>query len=88
MRQVARLNLQRNHSESREFSLARQQHMSLFKKVQTTMTNRIDTIATRQRTSRVHSIVFAAFVALAAVLSVSAVNTAVDVATPTHISQR
>lgn len=62
--------------------------MSLDKKVQMTMTNRLDTIATRQRTSRVHSIVFAAFVALAAVLSVSAVNTAVDAATPAHVAQR
>ena len=88
MRQVARLNLQRNHSESREFSLARQQHMSLFKKVQTTKTKRLDTIASRLRTRGVHCMVFAAFVALAGVLWVSAVNTAVDAATPTHISQR
>ncbi|HEY5938405.1 MAG TPA: hypothetical protein VIU61_27320 [Kofleriaceae bacterium] len=53
-----------------------------------TMTNRLVTIATRQRTSRVHSIVFAAFVALALVLSVSAVNIAVDAATPARVTQR
>lgn len=62
--------------------------MGLCKKVQMTMTNRLVTIATRQRTSRVHSIVFAAFVALALVLSVSAVNIAVDAATPARVTQR
>jgi hypothetical protein len=54
----------------------------------TTMTNRLATIATRQRTSRIHTLVFASFLALAAVLSVSAVNTAVDAATPAHVAQR
>ena len=53
-----------------------------------TMTNRLATIATRQRTSRLHTIVFAGFLALAGVISVSAVNTAVAAATPTQIVQR
>ena len=52
------------------------------------MTNRLATIATRQRTSRIHTLVFASFLALAGVLSVSAINTAVDAATPAHVAQR
>jgi len=52
------------------------------------MSNRLQTIATRQKQSRVHTIIFASFLALAAVLSVSAVNTAVDAATPAHVAQR
>jgi hypothetical protein len=51
-------------------------------------TTRLETIATRQRTSRVHTIVFAAFLALAGIISVSAVNTAVSAATPSHVVQR
>ena len=51
-------------------------------------TTRLETIATRQRTSRVQTIVFVAFLALAGVISISAVNTAVAAATPTHVVQR
>ena len=54
----------------------------------TTTTSRLDTIATRQRTSRVQTLVFSAFLALAGVISLSAVNTAVAAATPSHIVQR
>jgi len=50
------------------------------------MTNRLETIATRQKQSRIHTIVFASFLALAAVISVSAVNTAVSAATPSHVA--
>jgi hypothetical protein len=55
---------------------------------QMTMTNRLATIATRQRTSRVHTIVFAGCLALAGIISVSAVNTAVGAATPSHVVHR
>ena len=50
--------------------------------------NRLATIATRQRISRIHTIVFSAFLALAGVIAVSAVNTAVAAATPSQIVQR
>ena len=52
------------------------------------MTTRLETIAIRQRTSRAHSVLFAAFLALAGVISISAVNTAVAAATPSHLVQR
>ena len=52
------------------------------------MTNRLDTIATRQRISRIHTVVFAAFLALVGVISASAINTAVAAATPSQIVQR
>jgi hypothetical protein len=55
---------------------------------QMTMTNRLDRIATRQRTSRIHTIVFASFLALAGIISVSAVNTAVAAATSSDVVQR
>ena len=51
-------------------------------------TTRLETIVTRQRTSRLHTIVFASFLALAGIISVSAVNTAVAAATPAHLAQR
>jgi hypothetical protein len=51
-------------------------------------TTRLETIATRQRTSRIHTIVFAGFLALAGIISISAVNTAVAAATPSHVVQR
>ena len=51
------------------------------------MSTRLETIATRQRKSRLHTVIFASFLALAAVLSASAINTAVDAATPT-VAQR
>ena len=54
----------------------------------TTTTNRLASIATRQRTSRVQTLVFSACLALAGVISLSAVNTAVAAATPTHLVQR
>lgn len=46
------------------------------------MTNRLDTIATRQRRSRSRDIVFAAFVALAAVISATTVGTAARASAP------
>ncbi|MEJ7602842.1 MAG: hypothetical protein WKG01_33450 [Kofleriaceae bacterium] len=56
--------------------------------ITTTTTNRLDTIATRQRTSRVQTVVFTAFLALAGIVSASAINTAVAAASPTHLVQR
>ena len=52
------------------------------------MTNRLATIATRQRASRIHTLVFTSFLALAGIISISAVNTAVAAATPSHVVQR
>ena len=45
------------------------------------MSNRLANIASRQRTSRSRDVLFAAFVALAAVVSVATLSTAVDAAT-------
>jgi hypothetical protein len=45
-------------------------------------TNRLETIANRHRRSRTRDIVFAAFVALAAVISATTVTTAAHEATP------
>lgn len=53
----------------------------------TTTTNRLDTIATRQKKSFVRDLLFASLVALAAVVSVSSVGTAVAAAN-THVAQR
>ena len=49
--------------------------------------NRLDTIATRQKKSFIRDVVFAAFVALAAVVSVTGVGTAVA-ASNAHVAQR
>jgi hypothetical protein len=46
------------------------------------MTNRLDTIATRQRGSRARDIVFAAFVALAAIVSATTIGTAASASAP------
>jgi hypothetical protein len=55
----------------------------------TTKTTRLQTIATRQQKSFVRDIMFAALVALAAVVSVSSVGTAVHAAASTaQIAQR
>ena len=52
-------------------------------------TNRLDTIATRQRSNRLRDFLFAAGVALAAVISVTAVETACHAAAaPVHVAQR
>ncbi len=51
------------------------------------MSNRLATIATRQQKSFLRDVVFATFVALAAVVSVSTVGTAVAAAN-THVAQR
>jgi len=48
-------------------------------------TNRLENIATRQRKSRLRDFTFAAFVALAAAISVTSVQTAVSAA---HVAQR
>ena len=48
-------------------------------------TNRLETIATRQRASRLRDLVFMVCVALAAVVSVTTLSTACDAAT---VSQR
>lgn len=44
------------------------------------MTNRLDTIAIRQRSTRARDLMFAAFIALVAAISATTVGTAVDVA--------
>jgi hypothetical protein len=49
--------------------------------------NRLDTIATRQKKSFVRDVVFAACIALAAVVSITGVSTAVAGA-HTHVSAR
>jgi hypothetical protein len=46
------------------------------------MTNRLDTIATRQRSTRTRDIVFAAFVALATIISATTVGTAARASAP------
>ncbi|HLL21329.1 MAG TPA: hypothetical protein VK427_04315 [Kofleriaceae bacterium] len=51
------------------------------------MTNRLDNIATRQSKNRARDLVFAAFVALATVISASAINTASHAAS-THVAAR
>ena len=51
------------------------------------MSNRLATIATRQQKSFLRDVVVATFVALAAVVSVSTVGTAVAAAN-THVAQR
>ncbi len=50
-------------------------------------TSRLDTIAARQKKSFVRDVVFAAFIALAAVVSVASVSTAVDAST-VRVAQR
>ena len=52
-----------------------------------TNSNRLDNIATRQRKTFVRDALFAAFVALAAVISITSLHTAASAAT-THIVQR
>jgi hypothetical protein len=51
------------------------------------MSNRLATIATRQRSTRLRDAMFAAFIALAAAIAVTSVGTAVDAAS-THLVQR
>jgi hypothetical protein len=46
-----------------------------------TMTNRLATIATRQRTSRVRDLFFAAAIALASIVGATSVATAANAAT-------
>jgi hypothetical protein len=48
------------------------------------MMNRLDTIATRQKTSRVRDMFFAVAVAFAAVVSITTVSTACQAASTTH----
>ena len=50
------------------------------------MTNRLANIAARQTKTRTRDLMFAAFVALAALVSVSTLSTAADVAT--HVASR
>lgn len=57
-------------------------------KRRTMTTTRLETIATRQRSTRVRDAIFAAFVALAAVIAVTAVSTAADAATPARVASR
>lgn len=51
------------------------------------MNNRLDTIATRQRSTRIRDLMFAAFVALAAIVSATTISTAANVASG-HVAQR
>ena len=46
------------------------------------MSNRLATIATRQRRSRTRDLVFAAFVALAAIVSATSIGTAARASAP------
>ena len=46
------------------------------------MTNRLDTIATRQRRTRTRDLAFAAFVALAAIISATTIGTAARASAP------
>jgi hypothetical protein len=50
------------------------------------MSNRLQTIATRQRSTRLRDMVFAAFVALAATIAVTSVSTAAHAAAPSSIA--
>ena len=45
-----------------------------------TMTNRLNTIALRQRSTRTRDLMFAAFIALMAAISATTIGTAVDAA--------
>jgi plasmid stabilization system protein ParE len=69
------------YSRSLETRLARRVEMGRL------MTNRLDTIATRQRGTHTRDLLFAAFVALAAVISASTIGTAASAAS-THIASR
>lgn len=51
------------------------------------MTNRLATIATRQRGTRSRDLVFAAFVALAAVISATTIGTAASAASTQVVSR-
>ena len=51
-------------------------------------TNRLETIANRQRRSRVRDLAFAALVVLAGATSLMGVQQAVSAATMTHVAQR
>jgi hypothetical protein len=51
------------------------------------MTSRLDRIATRQRTSRVRDLVFAAFLGLAAIVSITSVQHVVT-QSQNHVAQR
>jgi hypothetical protein len=54
-----------------------------------TQANRLDTIATRQRTGRVRDLLFVAAVAIASVVSITTLSTACHAATaPVHVAQR
>ncbi len=48
---------------------------------------RLDTIARRQRSTRVRDLMFAAFVALAAAISVATISTAADAASTRVVSR-
>jgi len=50
------------------------------------MMNRLDTIATRQKTSRVRDMFFAVAIAFAAVISITTVSTACQAASTTHVA--
>ncbi|MEO8701761.1 MAG: hypothetical protein ABI867_17070 [Kofleriaceae bacterium] len=52
------------------------------------MMTRLDTIATRQKQTRVRDAIFACFVALAAVISVTTVSTAAHAANTSFVSSR
>jgi hypothetical protein len=51
------------------------------------MTNRLQTIATRQASTRARDLLFAAFVALAAVIGVAGVGTAANAASTQIVSR-
>ena len=54
----------------------------------TNTNNRLSSIATRQRSTRLRDAFFAACVAAAALVSVTTVASAADAATPAHVTHR
>src|SRR5262249_16676913 len=81
----ARVDGRLNPSKSARFDLAQQLNKRLLvRKQKELIMNRLDTIATRQKKSFSRDILFACFVALAAIVSVTTVSTAVDAAQVAH----
>jgi hypothetical protein len=72
--------------------LARALHMESFKRInppesEPPMSNRLSTIATRQAQTRARDLLFAAFLAVATMVSITSVRSACEAAT-THVAAR
>ena len=52
------------------------------------MSNRLETIVNRQRTSRVHTLAFTALLAMAGIVGAAAIDTAVAAASRPHVVAR